>query len=80
MKFNLGEHVRVKQDKNTDYFTGCEGIVRYVGRNSKGESLYGIEITLLNRTIDILDLDTIYSFEEDELESIIDINCLIQFM
>ena len=80
MKFSLGEHIRVKQDKNTGYFTGCEGIVRYMGENSKGESLYGIEITLLNRAIDILDLDTIYSFEEDELESIMDINCLIQFM
>lgn len=80
MKFNLGQYVRVVQDKVADYFTGCEGIITYIGKGAKDQLLYGIKLTMPNRTMDIIDLDAIYNFEEDELESIMDINDLIHFM
>ena len=80
MKFNLGQYVRVVQDKAADYFTGCEGIITYISKGAKDQLLYGIKLTMPNRTMDIIDLDVIYNFEEDELESIMNINDLIHFM
>lgn len=74
MKFNLGQRVRVVQDKATGYFTGCEGVINYISKSAKGQLLYGIELTKLNKTIDIIDLDVIYNFEEDELEGINNVN------
>ena len=80
MKFNLGQRVKVVQDKVADYFTGCEGVINYISKGANGQLLYGIELTMPNRAMDIIDLDAIYNFEEDELESITNINDLIQFM
>lgn len=80
MKFELGQHVRVVQDKVADYFTGCEGIIIYISKGARDQLLYGIELTMPNRAMDIIDLEAIYNFEEDELESIMNINDLIQFV
>lgn len=80
MKFNLGQRVRVVQDKVADYFTGCEGIINYISKGAKGQLLYGIELTKPNKMMDVIDLDAIYNFEEDELESIDDIEITYTFV
>ena len=58
MKFNLGQRVKVIEDIH-GFFIASEGTVRYLGKKD-GKSLYGIEFYK----------DEIYYFEEDELESI----------
>ena len=80
MKFNLGQRVRVVQDKVADYFTGCEGVINYISKGAKGQLLYGIELTKPNKMMDVIDLDAIYNFEEDELESIDDIGITYTFI
>ena len=80
MKFNLGQRVRVVQDKVSDYFTGCEGVINYISKGAKDQLLYGIELTKPNKMMDVIDLDAIYNFEEDELESIDDIEITYTFM
>lgn len=70
MKFNLGQRVKVIKDIY-GFFIESEGTVSCLGRNADGKSLYGIEFykivdPLLKDNIG----DEIYYFEEDELESI----------
>ena len=70
MKFNLGQRVKVIKDIH-GFFIASEGTVNCLGKNADGESLYGIEFykvvdPLLKDNIG----DEIYYFEEDELESI----------
>ena len=70
MKFNLGQRVKVIKDIY-GFFIASEGIVSCLGRNADGKSLYCIEFykivdPLLKDNIG----DEIYYFEEDELESI----------
>lgn len=70
MKFNLGQRVKVIEDIH-GFFIASEGTVRCLGKNADGKSLYGIEFykivdPLLKDNIG----DEIYYFEEDELESI----------
>ena len=69
MKFNLGQRVKVIKDIY-GFFIASEGTVCYLGKKD-GKSLYGIEFykivdPLLKNNIG----DEIYYFEEDELESI----------
>lgn len=80
MKFNLGQRVRVVQDKLADYFTGCEGVVNYISKGANDQLLYGLELTKPNKAMDVIDLDVIYNFEEDELESIDNIEITYTFM
>ena len=80
MKFNLGQRVRVVQDKLADYFTGCEGVVNYISKGANDQLLYGLELTKPNKAMDVIDLDIIYNFEEDELESIDNIEITYTFM
>lgn len=80
MKFNLGQRVKVVQDKIADYFTGCEGVIKYISKGANDQLLYGIELTKPNKAMDVIDLDAIYNFEEDELESIDDIEITYTFM
>ena len=74
MKFNLGQRVKVVKDIH-EFFIASEGIVSYLGRNAEGKSLYGIEFY---KIVDPLLKDNIgneiYYFEEDELESIDDVD------
>ena len=70
MKFNLGQRVKVVKDIH-GFFIASEGTVSYLGKNIDGKSLYGIEFykvvdPLLKDNIG----DEVYYFEEDELESI----------
>lgn len=69
MKFNLGQRVKVIKDIY-GFFIASEGTVSCLGKKD-GKSLYGIEFykivdPLLKNNIG----DEIYYFEEDELESI----------
>ena len=80
MKFNLGQRVKVVQDIH-GFFIASEGTVDCLGRNADGKSLYGISFykivdPLLKDNIG----DEIYYFEEDELESIDDLNITYTFI
>ena len=70
MKFNLGQRVKVIKGIY-EFFIESEGTITCLGKNTNGESLYGIEFykivdPILKKNIS----DEIYYFEEDELESI----------
>lgn len=80
MKFNLGQHVRVVQDKIADYFVGCEGVINYISKGAADQLLYGIKLTKPNKMMDVIDLDAIYNFEEDELENIDNIEITYTFV
>lgn len=80
MKFNLGQRVKIIKDAY-EFFIASEGTVSCLGRNANGKSLYGIEFykvvnPLLKDNID----DKIYYFEEDELESIDNIDIKYTFI
>ncbi len=80
IKFNLGQRVRIVEDKMTDYFTGCEGEIIFMGRNKDKENMYGIQLTKPNELMDIIDFDTIFYFDEDELEGIDNIDITYTFV
>ena len=80
MKFNLGQRVKVVKDIH-GFFIASEGTVSCLGQNADGKSLYGIEFykvvdPLLKDNIG----DEIYYFEEDELESIDNIDIEYTFI
>ena len=70
MKFNLGQRVKVIEDIY-GFFIASEGMVSFLGKNTDGKTLYGIEFY---KIVDPFLKDNIgneiYYFEEDELESI----------
>ena len=80
MKFNLGQRVKVVKDIH-GFFIASEGTVSCLGRNAEGKSLYGIEFY---KIVDPLLKDNIgneiYYFEEDELESIDDVDIEYTFI
>ena len=80
MKFNLGQRVKVVKDIH-GFFIASEGTVSYLGRSAEGKSLYGIEFY---KIVDPLLKDNIgneiYYFEEDELESIGDVDIEYTFI
>ena len=70
MKFQLGQRVKVIEDIY-GFFIASEGTVSFLGKNTDGKTLYGIEFY---KIVDPFLKDNIgneiYYFEEDELESI----------
>lgn len=79
IKFQLGQHVRVVNDEKSGWFIGCKGIISYMGKKDD-KNIYGLQLTEPNDLMDIIDLDLIYYFYEDELESIDDINITYTFI
>ena len=70
MKFNLGQRVKVIKDIH-GFFIASEGTVNCLGKNADGESLYGIKFyKIVDPFLKDNIGDEIYYFEEDELESI----------
>ena len=78
--FKVGQRVKVIKDIH-GFFIASEGTVSCLGRNAEGKSLYGIEFY---KIVDPLLKDNIgneiYYFEEDELESIDNIEITYTFM
>ena len=80
MKFNLGQRVKVIEDIY-GFFIASEGTVSFLGKNTDGKTLYGIEFY---KIVDPFLKDNIgneiYYFEEDELESIDNIDIEYTFI
>ena len=80
MKFNLGQRVKVIEDIY-GFFIASEGTVSFLGKNTDGKTLYGIEFY---KIVDPFLKDNIgneiYYFEEDELESIDNIDIEYKFI
>ena len=78
--FKVGQRVKVIKDIH-GFFIASEGTVSCLGRNAEGKSLYGIEFY---KIVDPLLKDNIgneiYYFEEDELESIDDVDIEYTFI
>ena len=80
MKFNLGQRVKVVQDIH-GFFIASEGTVDRLGRNADGKSLYGISFyKIVDPFLKDNIADEVYYFEEDELESIDDLNITYTFI
>ena len=79
MKFQLGQHVKVVNDEKSGWFIDCKGIINYMGKKDD-KKIYGLQLTEPNNLMGIIDLDLIYYFYEDELESIDDIDITYTFM
>ena len=78
--FKVGQRVIVIKDIH-GFFIASEGTVSCLGKNAEGKSLYGIEFY---KIVDPLLKDyignEIYYFEEDELESIDDVDIEYTFI
>lgn len=79
MKFNLGQRVKVIKDTH-GFFIASEGTVNCLGKNANGKSLYGISFYKIADPFIKNIGDEIYYFEEDELESIDDLNLTYTFV